>query len=80
MARTSNTGGEVKMTERLSINVSHTTAQTLRELAQAKATTVTDVIRRAVAVLKLLEDAQSDGVELHLVRREDDSVRLLHLI
>lgn len=70
----------MKTTERLSINVSPATAQTLRELAAAKSTTVTEVIRRAVAVLKLLEDEQNEGTELQLVRKSDNTTRLVHLI
>lgn len=80
MARTTKLNGASKVTERLSINVSHMTAQALRDLSQAKSTTITEVIRRAVAVLKVLEDAQNDGAELHLVRPDDGVVHVLHLV
>jgi hypothetical protein len=73
VVRTSSANGEAKTTERLSVNVSHLTAQTLRDLAEARSTTVTEVIRRAVAALKLLEDAWDEGAELQLVRPNDNT-------
>ena len=67
-------------TERLSVNISEATAQALRQLAAAKSTSITEVIRRAVAVLKILEDEQDLGAEIHLVRKGDDPIRVLHLV
>ena len=69
-----------KNMERLSVNISPITAQALREIASAKATTVTEVIRRAVAVLKLLEDEQEKGNQVHLVDQDGSTSRQLHLI
>ena len=69
-----------KTTERLSVNVTHLTGQTIRALAEARDVTITEVIRRAVAVLKLLEDEQARGTELQLVRKGEDVVRILHII
>jgi hypothetical protein len=80
MARTNGVDVPMKTTERLSVNVSPATAKMLREIAAAKSTTVTEVIRRAVAVLKLLEDEQNEGAEVHLVRKADNTVRVVHLI
>jgi predicted DNA-binding helix-hairpin-helix protein len=79
MPRANATNKRVRTTERLSVNVSTTTAQTLRELAENKSTTVTEVVRRAVAVLKLLEDEQGEGTQVQLVSK-DAPVRVLHLI
>lgn len=73
----------VKTTERLSVNVSTATARSLRDMAKAKMTTITDVIRRAVAVLKLLEEEQDAGAEIHLVRTDkngNQSTRVLHIV
>jgi hypothetical protein len=52
----------------------------LRELADTKSTTVTEIIRQAVAVLKLLEDEQREGAEIQLIRKGDDMVQRLRLI
>jgi predicted DNA-binding helix-hairpin-helix protein len=79
-ARASTVEVPTRNTERLSVNVSQTTAKTLRELANAKSTTVTEIIRQAVAVLKLLEDEQREGAEIQLIRKSDDMVQRLRLI
>ena len=65
-----------KQYERLSVNVSPATSQTLRELAAAKGTTITEVIRQSVAVLKVLEEEQADGAQVHLVRPGASPMRL----
>lgn len=55
------------MSTRLSVNISNDTARTLRELAEKNETSVTDIIRRAVSVYKLVEDNADDGKTLQLV-------------
>ena len=65
-----------KQYERLSVNVSAATSQTLRQLAAAKGTTITEVIRQSVAVLKVLEDEQAEGAQVHLVRPDGPPMRL----
>lgn len=80
MARTSAAEAATRNTERLSVNISTATAQALRHLAASKATSVTEVIRRAVAVLKLLEEEQDLGTEIHLVRKSEEATRVLHLV
>jgi hypothetical protein len=80
MPRVGTANGHSRTTERLSVNVSAATAQALRELADAKATTVTEIVRQAVAVLSLLHREQAEGAELHLVSRSNSTVRVLHLI
>ncbi|MCA2213009.1 hypothetical protein [Jidongwangia harbinensis] len=65
-----------KQYDRLSINVSPITSQTLRELAAAKGTTITEVIRQSVAVLKVLEEEQAEGAQVHLVRPGATPMRL----
>jgi predicted DNA-binding helix-hairpin-helix protein len=79
MPRPNSTSERTRTTERLSVNVSTATAEALREMAESKTTTVTEVIRRAVAVLKLLEDAQQEGATVQLVR-PNQPIRELHLI
>lgn len=72
-----------KKTERLSVNVSPDTGRQLRGMAAAKVTSVTEIIRRAVAVLSLLEKEQGSGAEIHLVRTDEDgkkTVQLVHLV
>jgi predicted transcriptional regulator len=44
------------MTTRLNVNVNDETAAALHELAERRGVTVTEVVRRAVAALKFLED------------------------
>jgi uncharacterized protein (DUF1778 family) len=72
-----------KKTERLSVNVSPDTARLLRDMAKAKVTSITEIIRRAIVVLSLLEKEQSAGAEIHLVRTDEQGnrvVQVLHLV
>jgi hypothetical protein len=68
------------MGERLSINVSDLTASSLRELSQRREATVTETVRRAVAVLKLLEDAELAGKELRFHDRKSGSEEIVRLV
>lgn len=56
------------MATRLSVNINDETTAALQELAQRRDTSVTEVVRRAVAVYKFLEDQ---------VAGEDKSLRLV---
>jgi hypothetical protein len=68
-------------TERLNINIHVTTARALHEMSEAKGITQTETVRRAIALLKLLDEEHNRGVELHLVDPADTSkVRVLQLI
>lgn len=58
------------MSTRLSINISNDTARTLRELAEKNETSVTDIIRRAVNVYKIVEDAAAEEKTVQIVDRE----------
>lgn len=49
------------MSTRLSVNINEETARALRELAERHDTSVTDIVRRAVAVYKFVEDETRDG-------------------
>ncbi|HEV7826175.1 MAG TPA: hypothetical protein VGP02_14845 [Mycobacteriales bacterium] len=66
--------------ERLSVNVSPVTAAALREVSASKHSTVTETVRRAAAVLKMLEDEQREGFELQLVNRKTGETRLVRLV
>lgn len=62
------------MTTRLSVNINDETAQALKELAKRRDTSVTEVVRRAVAVYKFIEDEVGErGKTLQLV---DDQSRV----
>lgn len=54
-------------TRRLTINISDTTHESLTKLAAAFEANQTDVVRRAVALLNRLVDAQAAGQEVQLV-------------
>jgi hypothetical protein len=59
------------MTTRLNVNINDETAAALRELADRRQTTVTEIVRRAVSVYKFVEDEVVDGNKtLKLVSKE----------
>jgi hypothetical protein len=59
------------MTTRLNVNINDETAAALRELAERRQTTVTEIVRRAVSVYKFVEDEVVDGNKvLKLVSRD----------
>lgn len=65
-------------TRRLTINISETTHESLTKLASAFKASQTDVVRRAVALLNRLLDAQAAGLEVQLVDpRTPDRVRVI---
>jgi len=49
------------MTTRLNVNINDETAEALKELAERRQTTVTEIVRRAVSVYKFVEDEVVDG-------------------
>ena len=63
-------------TERLNINVSARTAAALRTLSERRETTVTDTVRRAVAVLEVLENVLDNGNVLLMKDREGGVTQL----
>jgi hypothetical protein len=59
------------VTTRLNVNNNDETAAALKELADRRETTVTEIVRRAVSVYKFIEDEVVDGNKtLKLVSRE----------
>jgi hypothetical protein len=67
-------------TERLSVNVSTVTAAALREVSAGRHSSVTETVRRAAAVLKMLEDEEREGFEIQLVNRVTGEIRLVRLV
>lgn len=65
------------MTTRLSVNINDETAVALKSLAARRDTSVTEVVRRAVAVYKFMEDEVAlGGKSLQLV---DDSDKVTNI-
>ena len=64
---------------RLSINLSTDTADAFKELIGRKGLTLTEGIRRAIAVLQFLEDETSKGNQIAVIER-DGSVRKVVLL
>lgn len=57
---------------RLSINLSSDTAAALRELAEHKGTSVTEAVRRAIAVWKFVEDEVAQGHRIAVIDKDGD--------
>lgn len=55
---------------RLSVNLNEETADALKKLAADKGITITEVMRRAVAVTKFLYDEQDKGKTIQVVSRK----------
>ena len=68
------------MSTRLSVNISNDTARVLRDLAERNETSVTDIIRRAVSVYKLVEDEVAEGKSVQIVDREENEIVTLALV
>ena len=51
---------------KISVNLSDEVLVALRELAARNDVTMTEVLRRAISILKFLQDAQGDGKDLLL--------------
>lgn len=51
---------------RLSVNLNATVAETLKSYSKRQGITVTEAIRRAVGVLKYIDDAQRRGATLNI--------------
>lgn len=61
------------MVTRLSVNINDETAAALKQMADRRQTTVTEVVRRAVSVYKFIEDEVVDGDKtLKLVTQTGD--------
>ena len=49
------------MATRLNVNINDETAEALRDLAERRGSSVTEVVRRAISVLKFMEDEVGGG-------------------
>ena len=65
---------------RLSVNVPMTTMALLRRVAHERGTSITDVVRRAIALLKLIDDAEKDGLEVQVYNPKTDRTRSVQLL
>jgi hypothetical protein len=64
---------------RLSVNLSVESAETLRALIRRKGLTITEGVRRAIAVWKFVEDENSNGNQLAVIE-PDGSIRKVVLL
>lgn len=65
---------------RLSINVNQDTAQALRDLAKQNETTVTEIVRRAVAVYKFFDEAEDAHKTIQLVDQDKNVTAVQMLV
>jgi hypothetical protein len=65
---------------RLNINVSGETADDLRRLAAERGTSVTEIVRRAVAVFAYLEAERAEGRQIQTIDRQGRNVKGLVLL
>lgn len=71
----------IMMSTRLSVNINDETEAALRELAARRGTSVTEIVRRAVSVYKLVEDEVGQNKKtLQLVDSKNDVVTTLAMI
>ncbi len=70
--------GEQRYT-RLSVNVTLDVADALRSLTKRRGITVTDGVRRAIAIWKIVEDADAKGQQVQIVDPGTGTVRELVL-
>lgn len=64
---------------RLSVNLSIETAEVFRSLIERKGLSITEGIRRAIAVWKFMEDEKSRGNEIAVIE-PDNSIRKIILL
>lgn len=62
------------MVTKLNVNINDETAAALKDLAERRQTTVTEIVRRAVSVYKFIEDEVTDGdARLKIVRASGET-------
>lgn len=67
-------------TERLSVNVSQKTAHDVRRIAEKRHTSVTETVRRAIALLALVEDEEDLGRDMQFIDADTGHVRSVSLV
>lgn len=75
--RTNTTEGTLT---RLNVNLNQETANALKELAQRQNISLTEAIRRAVAVLKFVDEESQQGRRIQTVDKNDEHKRELILM
>ncbi len=65
---------------RLSVNLAPTVATALKETAERQGVTVTEATRRAIALLKLADEARSKGDRLMVVEGEGESAKYREIV
>lgn len=68
------------MTTRLSVNINDETAAALRDLAERRGTTVTEIVRRSVSVYKFVEDEVAAGGKTLQLIDQNESVTAVQMI
>src|SRR4051812_46567530 len=62
---------------RLTVNLSEELVESLREMAARSGTTMTDVLKRAIAVQQFLEEQQDEGKKLLMEDPKGNTIREL---
>ncbi|WP_331723988.1 hypothetical protein [Streptomyces sp. NBC_00005] len=75
-----NTSTDTGTLQRLSVNINSETAEKLRWYKEQKQTSITESVRRAVALLYLVEQESEGGNEILIRSKDGKSVRQLWMI
>lgn len=67
-------------TSRLSVNINRETAEALKQMAKDRGISVTEAVRRAVAIAKFVEDETGRGHRIQVVGDNGDSARELMVL
>ena len=65
---------------RLNVNLNTETAETLKQMAEENGSSLTEIVRRAIAVYKFIEDESREGHRIQTVDPESKDVRELVLM
>lgn len=65
---------------RLNVNMNRETASALKALAEKQGISLTEAVRRAIAVFKFVDDEQSDGRKIQTMDAHDQNKRELVLM
>jgi Ribbon-helix-helix protein, copG family len=67
-------------TQRLNVNISTSAMSTLAELAATNGISMTEAVRRAIQLLKLVDDATHEGRQVQLVDPDTKQVQTLRFL
>lgn len=74
------TGDEGPSVVRLSVNLAPTVSDALKATAQRKGLSITEAIRHAIAVWKLVSDEQAKGNRIMIVSGEGDRAQYREIV